>query len=203
MLREELVTGNRFSLFVCGEGEIDRCAPFDLTLGPNTPTVAANYSLHQCEANSRPLELAVAVEPLEGLEQSVHIPIVKSCAVVPHEEYTLDPLGPASNLDSRLFMMRGELPGVREEVRECSSEESSVSPDAEMGCDHEIDLPVWSTLIQFVPDLRRKGAQIYRLEPNGGPSEGGQDRPRCVTRSPGNDLRTGLPGMLVRIPTQT
>ena len=63
-LRGEVGLGRR-------QGEVERCAPADLTLGPDATAVAVDHPVDRRQSDARAGELLFGVQPLERPKQLV------------------------------------------------------------------------------------------------------------------------------------
>src|ERR1043165_2680838 len=102
-----------------GQCEVEGRARADLALGPDAPAVAADDALDGRQAHARPPELARAVETLERAEQLCGLGHRETRAVVAGEVEALAAAAPpVPGGDHGLLALRGELPGVAEQVVE-------------------------------------------------------------------------------------
>ena len=78
-----------FHLEVCSDDEVNGGANADQSFGPDAAAMAVDDPLHNCQADSRPLEFSVGVQPLKRLEHLVGMAHVEARTII------LDEYGPA------------------------------------------------------------------------------------------------------------
>jgi hypothetical protein len=80
-----------------------------------------------CEANSRSLELGIAVEALEWPKQLLCVRRVEAYAVVRHQIYRSPGLGSLPQLNHGAGLLLSEFPGVAQEVLQNNAQKSGIS----------------------------------------------------------------------------
>src|SRR5829696_2480940 len=117
------------------------------------------------------LELLRAVQPLEGAEELVGVGHLEARPVVAHvvdrdaapaAELLLHP-----ELYAGLGLLRGELPGVADQVLQSHPEEPRVPPDLDPLLGRELHLSLRPRLPQTLGHLLGQGAQSYALAVHG------------------------------------
>ena len=98
------------------DGEVQSCALADCAFDPHSALVAADDSLNCGQADSRSGELTVAVQALEGAEQTVYIGHVEAGAVVAHEVDGAIFGLVCSEFYPRLRLLPGVLPGIAKRI---------------------------------------------------------------------------------------
>src|SRR3990170_8688002 len=92
--------------------KIEGRARIHLALGPDPPAVPGDDPLHDGQADARALELLLAVQPLEHVEQLLVVAHVEPGAVVLHAVHALRAVLLAAHLDHRLLALAAELERV-------------------------------------------------------------------------------------------
>src|SRR5215212_6324032 len=144
-------------------------------LRPDPAAVSVDDARHRRQADPGPLELILTVQPLEGAEQLVCVCLVEAGPVVPHvvdggeKTWTRIPIG--AELYARLILPGGELPRVAEQVLERHLEQAHVPPGHDLLPRHELDLPPWLRLFEFLDYPRGEAGQIHGFPAQGPASD--------------------------------
>jgi hypothetical protein len=127
--------------------------------------------LYGDQADARPLELRLCVEPLEGGEQLRGVGHVEPDAVVLDAEDALTVRLAGTEGDDRLGPRARELPGVPEQVLQHDPEELRVTPRLEPWCDLPGDPPRRVAVAELSRDGAGQLAQIDLHTPQVGAAD--------------------------------
>src|SRR6267154_148421 len=136
-LKSKTRTGLRLASL---EDEVEGGSSAYRAFGPDAAAVAVDDPSGGGQPDAGPLEVALAVQPLKGPEQPVYIDHVEANPVVAHVNagLAIDDLGP--DLDPRILLGSGELPGVVEQVRQQDPDQALVSGTGHTLRDLHLDL---------------------------------------------------------------
>src|SRR5258706_910151 len=122
-----------------------------LGVGPDTPAVPVHDALDCSKTDAFSGIVRLGVQPLEGAEELRGIGHVEAGAVVAHEERRRRAFAPRADLDARPLGLRGELPGVADQVLDRRAQQPRITLRAQALRDRDLD-----------PALRLAAAQVGR-----------------------------------------
>src|SRR5690606_38351603 len=117
-----------------GQHEAETRALARLALGPDLAAVALHHPPHRRQRDAVAGELVLGVQALERPEQLGRVFLAEACTVVAHEAHRLVPLvRRAADLDPRIRGVRGELPGVADQVLQQVAHQVRITVRAQAG----------------------------------------------------------------------
>src|SRR6185436_17784640 len=141
------------------------------SLDPDPAAVARDDAVNGGQTDSGPLVFRATVQALEGLEQLRGVDRIEADAVVADE---VNALFRAAQLDARLWLLAGELPGVAEEVLEGDGGQGGIDLRLEARGDLHRDGAAGVALAQVLDDACPQRAEIHALALQGGARDLGQ-----------------------------
>src|SRR5665213_1705976 len=144
----------------------------DDAVGRDIPVVAADNAADGGETDAGPLEVLVAVQAVEGVEELAGVEHVEARAVVAHEPSFLFRV--PAEVDDADGLLRAELDGVAEEVFEGDLGEFGVGPGEEAGLDVERDVAAGVLIAQTGGDGGCEVADVEGLAGNLGAADAGE-----------------------------
>src|SRR3990170_8578457 len=108
------------------ESEEERGALALRRVPPDAPAMAVDDALHGRQADARPRELLLRMQPLESTEQLVRVRHIEAYPVVANEVGRALAVPQAPDLDARMLRLGGELPGVGDQVFKRRAQEPGI-----------------------------------------------------------------------------
>jgi hypothetical protein len=169
--------------------------------------VALHDLLDAGEADAPAGELDGRVQPLERLEQLARVEGIKAGAVVAHVIADRGVGGRLrTELDQRSVPVRGELPGVPDQVLQDRADESWICFDLDWTLDNELDVSSWFLALEVAGDVIDLGTEVDGLEVHVGSRELGEAEHILDERghllADGRDslgIATAIPAEVVRV----